>query len=180
MEIGTQATALQQGAAVRGWRAWTVTETAGGLRLGSVLFDHVWLPGEPAAAACRRDEDPFAAKVGPHEVGSSDCRCGFYAACDPVDALSYLHGRNEPATVCRILGEVALWGRVLEGGAGWRATLAYPVHLYVPDAALAEALDAYGVAISSATCESPSSRTCTATRSHSELLSQISKPSRRT
>ena len=179
MEIGTQATALQQGAAVRGWRAWTVTETAGGLRLGSVLFDHVWLPGEPAAAACRRDEDPFAAKVGPHEVGSSDCRCGFYAARDPADALSYLHGRNERATVCRILGEVALWGGVLEGNAGWRATLAYPVRLYAPDAGLAEALDAYGVAISCAACESPSSRTCTATPLRFEPLSQISRPSRR-
>jgi hypothetical protein len=155
-------------------------ETAQGLRLGSVLFDQVWLPGEPASAACKREEDPFAAKVGPHEVGSSACRCGFYAARDPADALSYLHGRNEPATVCRILGEVALWGGVLEGDVGWRATLAYPVHLYVPDAALAETLGAYGVAISSAACESRSSRTCTGMRLRSEPLSQISRPNGRT
>jgi hypothetical protein len=180
MKIGTQTRPLQPGAAVRGWRAWTVTETAQGLRLGSVLFEQVWLPGEPASAACKRDEDPFAAKVGPHEVGSSACSCGFYAARDPAEALSYLYGRDEPSTVCRILGEVALWGGVLEGDAGWRATHAYPVHLYLAEASLAEALAVYGVAISSATCESRSSRTCTGTRSRSGPRWQISRPNGRT
>jgi hypothetical protein len=180
MEIGAQATALERGAAVRGWRAWTVQETAQGLRLGSVLFEQLWLPGEPAAAVCRRDEDPFAAKVASHEVGSNACRCGFYAARDPVDALSYLQGRNEPSTMCRILGEVALWGGVLEGEAGWRATRAYPAHLYVSDASLAEALAVYGVAISSAPCGSRSSRTCTGTRSRFEPRWQISSANSRT
>jgi hypothetical protein len=147
---------------VLGWRAWIVTETPAGLRLGSILHDFVWMLDEPAIAACRRDEDPFAEPLPPHPVPSVACNCGFHAARDPADALSSLRGRDEPGTVCRILGEVALWGQVVETEAGWRASHAYPARLYVP-AGLGEELAAYGVSISSAGCGSRSSRTCTGT-----------------
>ena len=155
---------------VTGWRAWTVVETRGGLRLGSVLHDLVWLAGAPVVAECRLHEDPFAASVGAHPVPGAACNCGFHAARDPVDALSYARGRDEPGTVCRILGEVTLWGHVLQTEGGWRASHAYPVHLYVPEPGIAEELAVYGAAISSATCASHSSPTCTATRSRSALL----------
>ena len=151
---------------VIGWRAWTVVETQDGLRLGSVLHDLVWPTGRPVLAECRLHEDPFATPVAPHPVPGTACNCGFHAARDPADALSYARGRDEPGTVCRILGEVRLWGHVLETAGGWRASHAYPAHLYVPDADLAQALAAYDVAISSAGCESPFSRTCTGTPSH--------------
>lgn len=159
METGN---ALRETAeAVLGWRAWIVTETAAGLRLGSVLHELTWEIDEPVIAECRRDEDPFAEPLPLHPVPSTKCNCGFHAARDPADALSYLRGREEAGTVCRILGEVALWGHVVETEAGWRASHAYPGRLYVPDGALARELAAYGVPISSAECESPSSRTCT-------------------
>ena len=148
---------------VTGWRAWVVTETAEGVRLGSVLHDLVWPHGRALVAACRRDEDPFAPAVGPHPVPGAECNCGFHAARDPVDALSYARGRDAPNTVCRILGEVHLWGHVVETEAGWRASHAYPARLYVPDPAIAAALATYGVQI----CGSPSSATCTATPSRS-------------
>ena len=148
---------------VTGWRAWVVTETPGGLRLGSVLHDLVWAHGRAALAECRRDEDPFAAALRPHPVPGAECNCGFHAARDPVDALSYARGRDEPGTVCRILGEVVLWGHVLETEGGWRASHAYPAQLYVPDAEIAAALAGYSVPV----CASPSSPTCTATPSRS-------------
>jgi len=150
-----------------------VTETAGGVRLGSVLHDLAWPHGRPVVAECRRHEDPFAESVGPHPVPGAVCNCGFHAARDPVDALSYARGRDERGTLCRIIGEVALWGHVVETEAGWRASHAYPARLYVPDPELAVMLAAYGVPISCAGCESPSSRTCTAT----PLLSALSSPS---
>ena len=107
MEIGTAVRRLN-GLRVVGWRAWTVVETPHGLRLGSVIYDEVWRPGAAALAACRRDEDPFAEAVAPHRVPGTECSCGFHAAHDPVDALSYLRGRDEPGTLARVLGEVAL------------------------------------------------------------------------
>jgi hypothetical protein len=163
MELGEPQGRVEAGAAVLGWRAWAVTRTSGGVRLASPLFDHVWLPGEPAVASCLRHEERFATPLGVHDVGSADCCCGFHAARDPADALTYLHGRDAPSTLCRVLGEVTLWGEVLQTEAGWRSTLAYPARLYVPDAVLAEELAAYGVSVSSAECGSHSSQTCTGT-----------------
>jgi hypothetical protein len=162
METGVALRELMEAAPVVGWRAWVVTETAAGLRLGSVLYDEVWTPGETALAACRRREDFFAEPLPDHETPGLQCGCGFHAAHDPADALSYLRGRDEPTTVCRILGEVAIWGRVVETQAGWRAAAAYPYRLYVPDEAIAGALAVYGVPVISAACaESLFSRTCT-------------------
>jgi hypothetical protein len=34
--------------------------------------------------------------------------------------------------VHRVIGRVALWGSVVDGGLGWRASRAYPTHIYVP------------------------------------------------
>jgi hypothetical protein len=155
---------------VTGWRAWTVVETADGLRLGSVLYDVLWDLNSPAIAECRHGE-----QVPVHPVPGPACSCGFYATRDPVDAHSYLVGRDDPATICRILGEVALWGHVLESESGWRGSHAYPLRLYVPDDRVAERLGAYEVTVSSATCELPSSRTCTAMRSRSGRRSLISR-----
>lgn len=163
MELGKAQGKVEAGAAVLGWRAWAVTRTSRGLRLASPLFDHLWVPGRPAEASCLRHEDPFAVPLGSHGVGSAECSCGFHAARDPADALSYLHGRDAPSTLCRVLGEVTLWGEVLRTEAGWRGTLAYPARLYVPDAPLAQELATYGVSVSSAECAPLSSRTCTET-----------------
>jgi hypothetical protein len=146
---------------VTGWRAWTVVETPTGLRLGSVLHDVLWTPRRALVAECRLHEDPFATPVSPHPVPGPSCNCGFHAARDAADALSYARGRDEPGTICRILGEVTLWGHVLQTEGGWRASHAYPARLYVPDDEIADALAAYSVPV----CVSPSSRTCTATPS---------------
>jgi len=37
----------------------------------------------------------------------------------------------------RVIGRVALWGDVVEGPAGWRASHAYPSELYVPSPSVA-------------------------------------------
>jgi hypothetical protein len=174
METGNAIRELAEASPVLGWRAWAVMETAGGLRLGSVLYDEVWTPGTTALAVCRRREDFFAEPIPSHPTPSADCGCGFHAARDPADALSYLRGRNELNTVCRILGEVALWGRLVETEAGWRAAAAYPVRLYAPDEAIAEALALYDVPVVSAACEWRSSPTCTGTLSRSGRLSRMS------
>jgi hypothetical protein len=153
---------------VTGWRAWVVRETPEGPRLGSVLHDLVWPHGRAVLAECRVHEDPFADAVGVHPVPGVECNCGFHAARDPVDALSYARGRDEPETVCRVLGEVLLWGHVLETESGWRASHAYPGRLYVPDLDVADALAPYSVPV----CGSASSPICTATPSRFARRSQ--------
>jgi hypothetical protein len=159
METGNAIRELSEAAPVIGWRVWIVTATADSLRLGSVLHNEVWAPGTTALAGCRRHDDFFADPMPPHPTPSPECGCGFHATRDPVDAVAYLHGRDEPATVCRLLGEVALWGRLIETVAGWRAAAAYPVRLYVADETIAEALNVYGVPVISAAPEaSPGSR----------------------
>lgn len=166
---------METGAAVRklrsprvlGWRAWTVTETPAGVRLGSVIHESVWAPGEVARAKCLQ-QDRLA-----HEVPGLECSCGFHAACDPVDAISYMRGRDEPRTIGRVLGEVVLGGAIVQTESGWRAEAAYPERLYVADAEIATGLAVYGVPVLSGQCASPSSRTCTA-------MPSLSAPSSRT
>ena len=132
---------------VVGWRAWTVNETSDGVRLGSVIYDTVWRPTDPGRAVCRCNEL--------HAAPAMACMCGFHAARDPVDALTYLHGRDEPRTLCRVLGEVQLSGLVVETEAGYRGAAAYPLRLYTNDFELAATLEAiYGVPVRSPQWES--------------------------
>jgi hypothetical protein len=129
-----------------GWRVWTVEERPDGVRLGSVIHEAVWTPAQLAHAACSVDAQ--------HAAPGVDCNCGFHAARDPIDAFSYLHGRNGARTIARVLGEVLLSGSIVEMQAGWRASQAYPLRLYVRDPELALALAGYGVPVLSAACES--------------------------
>lgn len=134
---------------VAGWRAWTVIETHAGVRLASVIYDTVWQPGGAAVAACQCGE--------PHDAPALACACGFHAARDPVDALTYLQGRDEPRTLCRMLGEVLLSGVVVETEAGYRGAAANPLRLYANDLEVAAELETtYRVPVLSPGCESAS------------------------
>jgi hypothetical protein len=121
-----------------GWRVWRVDAR---LRLCSTLHDEVWLPGRPMAAAC----------ASAHHAPEDSCSCGIYAVPTPHEAQVYLVGRNSPEAVHRVLGQVALWGRVVEYTLGWRGELAYPTRLLIPacsDASeMATALERYRVPV---------------------------------
>jgi hypothetical protein len=107
-----------------GWRVWRVDTR---LRLRSALHDELWLPREPFVAECAAD----------HAAPEERCTCGVYAVRRPDRAQAYLIGRNSPEAVHRVLGRVALWGRVVECADGWRAERAYPLQLWIPDDPLA-------------------------------------------
>jgi hypothetical protein len=121
-----------------GWRVWTAVEAEGCLRLRSLLYETIWTPGEAAIASCRR---PLAmlpwSRLPLHEPPNLDCVCGLYAVATPAQAVAYLRAQADrsPRPVQRILGQVALWGRVIEGPWGWRAGRAYPERLFVPPVA---------------------------------------------
>jgi len=100
--------------AVTAWRGWSLTEVDGELRLSSLTRPEVWTPRAPHAASCPKGRSP---------IPQRRCRCGIYAAVTP-EALAGL--RSLPGGV---VGEVSLWGRVIEHGRGFRAQLGYPARL---------------------------------------------------
>jgi len=120
-----------------GWRVWDVVESEGQLRLTSLCFRAVWRPQEETVASCRRSAQMLAsAFVPPHEAPHGRCACGIYATRAAARATPYLsrHFRGSPAAVHRVVGQVLLWGTVVEAARGWRASHAYPAALYVPTA----------------------------------------------
>jgi hypothetical protein len=168
METGP-VVAVTTEASVLGWRVWIVREHRDGIRLGSVLHDEVWSPGSPARAICQ---------LGDHAAPDASCNCGFHAAQDPVDAFPYLHGRDEPGTLGRVLGEVALSGVVVRTETGWRAEQAYPLRLYLRAGALAAALAAYGISVLSPAWSSASATSSSTDSAGSPTSSWSAAPTR--
>jgi hypothetical protein len=124
-------------APIIGWRVWLIIPDADSLRLGSIVFQAPWPPGEPLVADCLRHRGArllFRGRRGlRHAAPKALCECGIYAAADPARLDSYLDNPYpRRRTVHRVVGRVALWGRVVECENGWRASHAYPEHLYVP------------------------------------------------
>lgn len=142
--------------AVLGWRYWQLP--AGERQLRSVTHRRVvWRTGSAHQARCL---------TSGHAAPSEGCACGIHAAVD----LASLHAHGlclGPEAL--IVGQVRLWGRVVEDGSdggagggngqyeptGLRGEFAYPLHLClvagtVEDARVEEilrCLAAYGVAV---------------------------------
>jgi hypothetical protein len=110
---------------------WCVREDG---RLQSVLYDDVWEPGRELVAACPHG----------HTAPDASCACGIYAVREPHAARRYLVGRDELNVVGRVLGQVALWGTVVEARLGWRGSRAYPAGL---EPGAAEIARRYGVPV---------------------------------
>ena len=100
--------------AVDGWRAWSVVELDGELRLSSLTRAEAWEPAAPFVATCPRRR---------HAAPGRLCSCGVYAGAEPEE-LARL-GRIAGAAI----GQVSLWGRVAEHRRGYRAAIAYPSRL---------------------------------------------------
>ncbi len=100
--------------AVTAWRGWSLVEEDGQIRLSSLTRAESWMPRAPHAASCSKGRRPTPQRR---------CRCGVYATTTP-EALGGL--RSLPGGV---VGEVSLWGRVIEHGHGYRAEIGYPGRL---------------------------------------------------
>jgi hypothetical protein len=121
--------------AVEGWRAWKVKPELPpfGLppKLHSVTYsDCFWEPRKLARASCLFDEEHNA----PDTIPVEECTCGFYAAKDLdhlLGEMGYARYDIEDGWI-RVVGQLALWGKVIEGSQGWRAEYGYPVRIFVP------------------------------------------------
>jgi hypothetical protein len=133
-------------APVVGWRVWLVTRHAGDFRLRSVLYPTPWIPREPMIGSCAPGRP---GRMMRHAAPTLECSCGVYAAASLDEALGYFdgHAPGVEDAVYRVIGRVALWGTVVEGERGWRASHAYPERLYVPAEPLDRAATVSGGAV---------------------------------
>jgi hypothetical protein len=115
-----------------GWRAWGVdpdTPEAEIPLLRSVTYaEAYWTPGAPMEATCGG-----ASAQGDHVPGEH-CSCGLYSAktMEHLLSMGYHKYDADRAGLFHVIGEVSLWGKVVEGSQGWRAQFGYPRTLYVP------------------------------------------------
>lgn len=100
--------------AIDAWRAWAVVEVEGELRLSSLTRPERWIPHAPVTAFCRHPT---------HLRPRRFCSCGVYALPRP----ELLAGLGQIAGGA--IGQVAVWGRVVEHEHGLRAQVAYPARL---------------------------------------------------
>lgn len=120
-----------------GWRTWVVVEQGEALLLRSVVYDTPWPPRQALAAGCEHPRGrllsrPWRRKPV-HEAPLATCGCGIYATNNVERAIRYLNSDAPFAGARhRVLGRVRLWGSVVETEFGWRASRAYPAHIYVP------------------------------------------------
>ncbi len=127
--------------ALEAWRVWRVGMRQGRVVLQSLFAGAVWEPGVPFVASCtgghRSRWAPWRTKPNAHTAPELECRCGIYGVQSVAAARSYL---EKPPLLCRddrVIGRVALWGDVIEGPLGWRASHAYPTELFVPASVVA-------------------------------------------
>jgi hypothetical protein len=110
------------------------------LRLRSVVFDTIWPPEVELTATCNRLWSRLRATLPwrrdtTHVVPTSHCSCGIYGAKAPelaADYLSLYGDVHQHRLRYRAIGEVFLWGDVVEADHGWRASHAYPSRLFLP------------------------------------------------
>lgn len=138
---------------VEGWRAWQVSGKVPPFGASPKLYSIVhsqyyWIPRRVSIAECGKKKP--CDREGGQGIPGEQCACGFYSAktFDHLMTMGYHTYDGEVDGMYCIVGQVANWGKVIEGSLGWRAQKSYPVALYVPFEIwkLAPALtSAYGV-----------------------------------
>lgn len=130
---------------ITAWRGWRAVWTDDGLRLKALGQNHIWQPKKQMDADCvKSDPSPFMQAFAPgrdiqiapkHPAPQMNCECGVWAFKE-IDSLVAAIGSNYADV--RVLGQVSLWGRVVETENGYRAQHAYPSELWLLDSSLEE------------------------------------------
>jgi hypothetical protein len=111
---------------IEGWRSWLIAIERGEPRLRSVVRSDLWEPAQAFAATCSMAHGSEA--IPRHRPASRACSCGVHAARLRSEAEGHLAPPSRRTGIAAI-GRVALWGTVVEGEYGWRASFGYPVAL---------------------------------------------------
>jgi hypothetical protein len=103
---------------IAGWRAWKVISLGRTVWLGSVVSDAAWPRDRYFVATCAGNTEDE------HGVPVESCGCGIYAARDRDLLLEMAYGHYEDSDDVRVIGEVALSGKVIVATRGYRAARA--------------------------------------------------------
>lgn len=119
--------------ALHGWRMWDLSPDPP-WRLRSLhnlrTKDKGWPPMEPMIGTCN-GADP--SEILDHKCPSWEHRCGVHAVKDIPQLKRWGNPTVGPiSTYVRVIGDIEMWGRVLEYAEGFRAEWAYPSKLYLP------------------------------------------------
>jgi hypothetical protein len=117
-------------APITGWRLWRISERRRQSRLRSLFLDDVWPWLEPLEARCAIPRLAWRRLRAPHPAPDGDCDCGIYATLWSTVA-SQLGRSKWGRRPDFVVGEVALWGTVVEAELGWRSAYAYPQRMFV-------------------------------------------------
>ncbi|MDP9286340.1 MAG: hypothetical protein M3P41_15495 [Actinomycetota bacterium] len=114
-----------------GWRAWVLAEDLEGPELRSVVYQHVW----PARNALSMECEPGGC-LGARWPAQTHA-CGIHAFKERAGAArfpaTWESRRAEGAGVSTyVIGQVSLWGHVIEHEHGFRGQFAYPYALCLP------------------------------------------------
>lgn len=115
-----------------GWRMWDVLHTTKeeGWRLKAISHTHIWEPYVPMRGTCNNKPPE---EITDHVCPSWEHRCGVHAVKEVFQVKKWGSPTNGPRAVhVRVLGELDMWGRVLEYEEGFRAEWGYPRKLYLP------------------------------------------------
>jgi hypothetical protein len=121
---------------ITGWRAWRV-ERSDPPVLKALGQDTLWLPKKALKAVCSGRYDDR------HQAPLKFCECGIWAFNDMKQLVPALSGYEN----VDVVGEVSLWGKVIECANGYRAQFAYPAELWLFDNALEELGYIYGIPV---------------------------------
>jgi len=112
------------------WRAWTLVETAAGLELRSVVYPHPWPTRRPLRMVC----EPGGCLGARWPMQAHSCgihgfkdRAGAVAFPSMWEARRFTQQHISPEQY--VVGQVSIWGRVVEHERGYRGELAYPYAL---------------------------------------------------
>jgi hypothetical protein len=110
------------------WRGWRVGPD-GGL-YGPARTGALWIPGEPCRALCDGIGNKYHTnhKHPTWTAPQLNCTCGFYSYKTLHQELLHLVSSQNDTTYYSqaSLGQVKIWGRVIEHADGWRSQYAYP------------------------------------------------------
>jgi len=123
--------------ALVGWRGWKIS----GEKLCALGMTGIWEPKKAGRAVCTasisssRHTEPAPAK---------DCKCGYWSF-RTLDLLKIALGSY--AESVQVIGEVHLWGKVIECENGFRSEFAYPKELWLLEDNMESLSWRYGVPV---------------------------------
>lgn len=107
-----------------GYRAWSIVHREEVFWLRSVTYSTFWPMREEMHAACQNQHLKCSSSPNPF------CSCGIYVVKELQSAKTWAtHGSSH----FRVIGEVKIWGRILQYERGFIVEYAYPDRIWVTD-----------------------------------------------